>query len=74
MTMTLTSCTSLMGLSDKQCSTNSECLDSQLGDLCVNNICEFANGCKGSACYVNDGRVPFCEVTANAPEQAPRSA
>ena len=59
--MTLTSCTLLMGLSDKQCSTNSECLDSKLGDLCINNICEFASGCKGTACYENDGGVPFCE-------------
>jgi hypothetical protein len=62
MAMTLTSCTLLMGLSDKQCSTSSECVDSQLGDVCVNNICEFTNGCKGTACYENDGGVPSCET------------
>jgi hypothetical protein len=70
--MMLSSCTLLLGLSDKQCSTSSECLDSQLGDVCVNNICEFANGCKGSGCYQGDGGVPHCEADRDCSGNTPR--
>ena len=46
--MTITGCTLLLGLGDKQCSSNAECVDSQLGDTCVDNICQLKS-------YDNDG-------------------
>lgn len=50
--MTISSCTLLLGLGDKQCSSNSECKDAQLGDVCVDHICEFTGyqGDGGSSC------------------------
>ncbi|HET8935083.1 MAG TPA: hypothetical protein VFN67_16660 [Polyangiales bacterium] len=39
--MTISGCTLLLGLGDKQCSTNAECVDSQLGDMCVDNVCQL---------------------------------
>lgn len=39
--MTITGCTLLLGLSDKQCSSAADCVDSRLGDACIDNICEF---------------------------------
>jgi hypothetical protein len=70
--MTLTSCTLLLGLSDKQCSTNAECVSAQIGDVCVDRVCQFANGCQGSGCYQNDGGVDRCSSDRDCRGNTPR--
>ena len=51
--MTITGCTLLLGLGDKQCSSNAECVDSQLGDVCVDNVCQDSS-------YGNDAGAGRC--------------
>jgi hypothetical protein len=60
--MTLTSCTLLLGLSDKQCATNSDCVEASLGDICVEHVCAYASSCQAGDCYKNDGGVGMCEA------------
>jgi hypothetical protein len=52
----LSGCSALIGVSDKQCNTDAECVKSELGDRCVAHVCvESSASCRGSACSAADG-------------------
>jgi hypothetical protein len=54
----LSGCSVLVGVGDKQCNTNSECVSAKLGDRCIEHVCvESSASCKGSACSAADGGV-----------------
>lgn len=52
----ISGCSALIGVSEKQCNTNAECVKADLGDRCVEHICvESSASCRGSECGAADG-------------------
>lgn len=54
----LTGCTALLSLGDKQCNTDADCVSAKLGDSCVANACVDSTKCQGEACYSGDSGAP----------------
>lgn len=52
LTATLTSCSLLVHTSERQCKTDSECVDSKLGSRCMNQVCVAPADCMGDSCGV----------------------
>lgn len=61
----LTGCTVLLSLGDKQCNSADDCMSAKLGDTCVDHVCIDSSKCQGAACYLGDAGGPGGSCTSD---------
>lgn len=50
----LTSCSILINTDERQCETDADCIDAELGTICVDQVCENETRCQGPTCTLSD--------------------